>query len=88
MKEINWFHALVFLILGFTIGGLIATLVIVYDDVQIVEQYSDVAFQTCQYSNNLTDIVNLQGEIIEQLTGNNSIILNKLDCRLLLWEQK
>lgn len=63
---------LVFFALGIAFGG-----IIIQVDVDTCQQN---LHDMCLYSNNITDLVNLQSGIIDKMLKTNSTILTKLDC--------
>lgn len=83
MKEINGYHAIAFIFIGLYIGGLLGICLYTWSDTNVLDDCINTMFSTCKYSNNLTDIVNLQSEIISQYNGGNFTILDKLNCNLL-----
>lgn len=75
-------------ICGLFVGVFIGIIMTSMSELNIAEEYSEVARQTCEYANHLTELVNMQGETLSMVTGTNHTNLNKLDCRLLLWDQQ
>ena len=69
------------------IMGLCLLIIFIYSLVQTATSFSidkQVSIKTCNYANNLTDIINLQSEILKVYTGANYTKLNKLNCSLLM----
>jgi len=69
------------------IMGLCLLIIFIYSLVQTASHFSidkQVSVKTCNYANNLTDIINLQSEILKVYTGANYTKLNKLNCSLLM----
>ena len=88
MKEINWYHIVVAIVMGLFIGGLLGICIFSLNDVQVVNDCFDTMISTCNYANNLTDIVNLQSKIISQYNGGNFTVLDNLKCNILQWQSK
>ena len=46
-------------------------------------KYKDATIMTCDYANNLTDIINLQVKTLNLYTNTNYTNLNRLNCSLI-----
>jgi hypothetical protein len=89
MKEINWYHIVIAIVMGLSIGGLLGICIFSLNDVdEVVDACLNTIISTCNYANNLTDIVNLQSKIISQYNGGNFTVLDNLKCNILQRQSK
>jgi len=48
-----------------------------------ITRYQGASIMTCNYANNLTDVINMQSDTLNLYTGTNYTKLDKLNCSLL-----
>lgn len=74
--EINWTTVIASIIFGMALGIAFTGILMSGHDFQ----YKDASIMTCNYANNLTDIINIQTDQLTICSGFNYTKLDKLNC--------
>jgi hypothetical protein len=67
------------LLLCFLFGMVIGSFLAFQSDFQ----YQEASLSTCNYANNLTELINLQSDLLSQYTEEDFTVLDKIDCEKL-----